>query len=114
MGLIKIIRKIFNSGYIYEVNKNILVEYINREIKFSKENGLELIAEFYIYDDRKYHIILLNEKSIIACYCNEKRYANMEQFMVEVVNMFSDNIKLELPYTDDVFLNCNQIGKTTL
>lgn len=109
MGLFETIRKFFNSGYIYKVNRNILVEYINREIKFSKENRLELITEFYVHDDRIYHILLLNKKDVIEYYCNEKRYANMEQFMIEVVNMFNDNFTLELPYTDDVFLNENKL-----
>lgn len=104
MRLIKKLWKVLNSGYTYNINKEILLEYIMREIAFSKENNLELIAEFYIYDDKKYHITLLNKKEAISYCCNDRCYGNMEQFMVEVVSMFSENFKLELIYSDDEFL----------
>ena len=106
--------KLFH-GFYYVVNEETLKEYLEKELKFSLENGLEASANLNIYlNNEKHHIQIWNyaeslsenkkEKGLIISYDDEE-YKTLEELYNSKLNNLPEYFKIELIDMDDEYLN---------
>ena len=121
MSFLKDFMSKISHGFLYVVDINTLVEYINEELKFSLENNLEASAHCNIYYNGEKHEIQVwnhaasnfkteQEKGLIVYYDDlEFKSVNdlMENAMIANIKLKEINefFKIELIDTDSVFLN---------
>ena len=109
-----------NSKYTYIVDLNTFYLYLQRSIQFSKENKLEAVTDFKIYYQDKAHPVNIwdftqsdsqEERSKgLSVMLDNVEYQTIENLLQ---NGFLENkkiqdfeyLKIELTYSDDVFLN---------
>ena len=117
------IKKIFkniNKGFIYIVDKETLIKFLNEQIEFAKNNNLEMIEELNIYfNDSKYLLSLYDysysneenerEKGISVLFENKEYKTVNNLFENGIINgIYLRDIKyfkIELIYGDNINLN---------
>lgn len=132
MGFFK---KLFKSDFKYKVTREMLVQYINEDIKISYENNLAFISEFFIKKDigasDKLHVEVLNydfpgenlseiEENFagVQIFVNnekvynpetDKRYSTAESFVEAELADYPEEVILEIVGVDSVLLKAYEI-----
>jgi len=125
MGFLK---KLFKLDFKYKVTRELLIQYINEDIKLSYENNLAFISEFFIKKDigasDKLHVEVLNydipnknqleiEKSFAGVQIfiinekvynpeTDKRYSTAESFVEAELADYPEEVILEIVGVDSV------------
>ena len=96
--------------FTYVVDKDTLIDYIDRQIQFGIETNLELFTAFNLHIDGQAHYVEIgcdaHEKHHdFRIYCdNKKAYETIDDFIREELPD-GGHFKIELLYTDDAILN---------
>ena len=106
--------KLFH-GFYYVVDEQTLKKFLENEMNFSLDNNLEASANFNIFINGEKHQIQIwnfsasnfkdeQEKGIVIYYDKEEFKTLEELYNSKFMNL-PEYFKIELIYSDDVFLN---------
>lgn len=115
MGLKDFFNKISsNNSLDYVVDKNTLKDYVNKTIKFAKEHELEIVSEFYLFNNGNQQLIQIwnldadqfkTTKGISIKY-NGMEYTNFDGFFEGVIQPIeAEYVHIRLTLNRDEFLD---------